>query len=483
MICFAKFAFIARNTATYTPHKDTDMAKKIIRPADIKERYSQRDELIPSIVNGNCILIAGSEIMLSKEKFPEYDGDSSKMLFSNLREWLIEDGTIGKENSAQTFTQLGKSTRNIDERIKQLLDDTAQYTIDEMPPTFVELIKSKHFRTVLTTTIDPYIYNLMREVWGDELKVMSIFSKTWEDGYDYEHEIERDSIIQTPPTLYYIFGRAFPDKKETRFAITDNDYIEVLTKWMGAGAPNNLLNYIRSKRIVALGCKFDDWFFRFFWYLMRGDIKGLTDGEVAISLNPDSESDSKLKEYFEAGNIHFEPDARKFIKETLDNLREHQLSEAAAIRERRKRGGIFLSYAHEDYDIAKRIFYRLTKEGFRVWFDNDKLKGGNNYDEEIREAIGECRIFIPILSAQTQEDLLNNNARYYKDTEWKLAQTHINADETRISVIPIRVPGYDERNSDNYNNLPPCIQKSSVFNIETSPISTLITIINEKLNK
>lgn len=471
------FAIAIKN---HTQH--TKMAKKIIRPTDIKERYSQRDELIPSIVNGNCILIVGSEIMLSKEQFPEYDGDSNKMLFANLREWLIEEEIIGKENSAQTFTQLTKTTKSIDDRIKKLLDDTEQYSTEEMPPTFVELIKSRYFRTILTTTIDPYIYNLMREVWGEELRVMSVFSNAWDDGYDYEYEIERDSIIQTPPTLYYIFGKAFPDKKDTRFAITDNDYIEVLTKWMGAGAPNKLLNYVRSKRIVALGCKFDDWFFRFFWYLMRGNIKGLTEGEVAISLNPESESDTKLKEYFETGNIHFEPDARKFIKETLELLKSQEQNEAETIKKERKHGEIFLSYAHEDYDVVKKIFYRLTKEGFKVWFDNDKLKGGNNYDKEIAEAISECRIFIPILSARTEEDLQNGNERYYKDTEWKLAQTHINADETRISVIPVRLPGYDERNSDNYNNLPPCIQKSSVFNLETTPISTLI-IINEKLNK
>lgn len=63
------------------------MGKKLIKPTDISNIYNQQDELIPSIVNGNCVLIVGSEIMLSKEEFPEYNGDSYKMIFENLKEW------------------------------------------------------------------------------------------------------------------------------------------------------------------------------------------------------------------------------------------------------------------------------------------------------------------------------------------------------------------------------------------------------------
>ncbi|MBQ3121101.1 MAG: toll/interleukin-1 receptor domain-containing protein [Bacteroidaceae bacterium] len=459
------------------------MAKKIIRPSDIRNRDNRNDELIPNIVNGNCILIVGSEIILSKEEFPEYDGDSHNMLFSNVREWLIEDNIISEGHKAQTFTQLSKDFNKIDEKIKELLENTGQFSVNEICPSLVQLVKSKYFRTVLTTTIDPYIYNLMREVWGDELRVMNIYCDKWEDGYDFKNEIDNDSIIQTPPTLYYIFGKGFPNKPGTRFAITDNDYIEVLSKWMSASAPTKLLNHVRSKRIVALGCKFDDWFFRFFWYLMRGTIKGLTDGEVAISLNPDSEIDNQLQEYLKGEKIHFEPDARKFIKETLEQLQAYQRSEEEEIKAQRRHGEIFLSYAHEDYDIVKKIFYRLTKEGYRVWFDNEKLKGGNNYDREIREAISQCRIFIPVLSSQVQSDLCSGATRYYKDTEWSYAQTHYNTDETKISILPLKILGYDERSSDNYGKLPQCIQKSTVFNLETSPMSTLIDTINNILDK
>lgn len=455
------------------------MAKKLIRPSDTKSIHST-GELIPNIINGNCVLIVGSEIMLSKELYPEYNGDSHKMIFENLREWLIESNIIGKEHSAQTFTQLSKDIKNIDEHIKGMLEDVYNFPSSEMSSPLIDLLKTRYFRMVITTTIDPYIYNLMREIWGDELRVMDINSNKWEDSFDFDYELSTNNLTPPPPTLYYAFGKAFPKASNTRFAITDNDYIEVISKWMGKNAPHKLLNYIHSNRIVALGCKFDDWFFRFFWYMLRGTVKGLTDGEVAISLAPQSETDSKLKEYFEYSKIHFEPDARTFIKNTLNHIKDHQQKEKETIKTLRHEGEVFLSYAHEDFDFAKKIFYRLTESGIKVWFDSAKMQGGNYYDREIREAIDRCRIFIPILSRQVQDDLRTDTSRYYKDEEWSMAQTHYNVGDLR--TIPVRLPGYNERDEANYKKLPTCIQSHTIFDLEKQRIEILIEIIHSTLN-
>ena len=458
------------------------MGKKLIRPTDITNNYHQQDELIPSIVNGNCVLIVGSEIMLSKEEFPEYNGDSYKLIFESLKNDLINDSIIGKDHNAQTFTQLAKNINNIDLRVKEYLHNENQFLVEEMSTALVELIKTRYFRIVLTTTFDPYIYNLMRDVWGDELRVMNINSNKWESDYDFENEVGDDSLSPLPPTLYYVFGKGFPNSPSTRFAITDNDYIEILAKWMGKSAPHKLLNYIHSKRILALGCKFDDWFFRFFWFLMRGSVQELTNGEVAISLNPEtSETDNKLKEYFEFGKIHFEPDARAFIKKTLNLLEEHKQNENQKITNSRRQGEIFLSYAHEDFDIVKKIFYRLVNSGFKVWFDAKKLDGGNNYDKEIPLAIANCKIFIPILSSQVQHDLQNDNPRYYKDTEWSIAQTYTNTSD--LTILPLKIWGYDERNAENINKLPPCIKDISVFDLERNQITMLVEKIKSLLNE
>ena len=46
----------------------------------------------------------------------------------------------------------------------------------------------------------------------------------------------------------------------------ENDAIKVTEKWF-CDKPDNLLTFLSNKTILALGTKFDDWLFRFFWFI------------------------------------------------------------------------------------------------------------------------------------------------------------------------------------------------------------------------
>jgi hypothetical protein len=43
---------------------------------------------------------------------------------------------------------------------------------------------------------------------------------------------------------------------------------------------------------------------------------------------------------------------------------------------------IFLSYAHEDIGTAKRIYQDLKRYGLGVWFDNESLLPGQNWENK-----------------------------------------------------------------------------------------------------
>lgn len=109
------------------------------------------------------------------------------------------------------------------------------------------------------------------------------------------------------------------------------------------------------------------------------------------------------------------------------------------------------------------------------------MRGGNTYKQEIHESIAQCKVFVPILSNQVQEDLRNETWRFYKDEEWVLAQAHCNT--SNLCVVPVRLPGYDERSTENHAKLPECIQSRTVFDIERQHIDTLIEIIHNMLNR
>jgi TolB-like protein/Tfp pilus assembly protein PilF len=83
---------------------------------------------------------------------------------------------------------------------------------------------------------------------------------------------------------------------------------------------------------------------------------------------------------------------------------------------------VFVSYAREDTAPAQRIADALRSHGVEVWFDRDELRGGDTWDQKIRRQIKECALFVPVVSAHTQE-----RSEGYFRLEWKLAveRTHL----------------------------------------------------------
>jgi TolB-like protein len=82
---------------------------------------------------------------------------------------------------------------------------------------------------------------------------------------------------------------------------------------------------------------------------------------------------------------------------------------------------IFLSYARDDAESAKRIADALRAFGMEVWFDQSELRGGDSWDAKIKTQIRTCALFMPIISAQTQK-----RTEGYFRREWKFGveRTH-----------------------------------------------------------
>ena len=79
-------------------------------------------------------------------------------------------------------------------------------------------------------------------------------------------------------------------------------------------------------------------------------------------------------------------------------------------------GAVFLSYASQDAEAAKRICAALRAAGIEVWFDQSELRGGDAWDQSIRRQIKTCALFIPVVSQHTHD-----RAEGYFRLEWKLA--------------------------------------------------------------
>jgi len=96
---------------------------------------------------------------------------------------------------------------------------------------------------------------------------------------------------------------------------------------------------------------------------------------------------------------------------------------------------VFLSYASQDAEAARRICEALRGAGIEVWFDQSELRGGDVWDQKIRQQIRDCALFVPIISKNTA-----SRGEGYFRLEWGLAdqRSHMMA-RNRTFIVPVCV--------------------------------------------
>ena len=105
---------------------------------------------------------------------------------------------------------------------------------------------------------------------------------------------------------------------------------------------------------------------------------------------------------------------------------------------------VFISYASQDADAAKRICDALRAAGIEVWFDQSELRGGDVWDRQIRQQIHDCRLFIPIVSAHTEA-----RVEGYFRREWKLAVDRTHDLSERVAfLVPLVIDSTSEAKAD-----------------------------------
>lgn len=94
---------------------------------------------------------------------------------------------------------------------------------------------------------------------------------------------------------------------------------------------------------------------------------------------------------------------------------------------------VFLSYASQDAEAARRVCEALRGAGIEVWFDQSELRGGEAWDVSIRRQIRSCRLFLPIISFNTQA----REEGYFR-REWNLAVSRtLDMAEDTAFLLPV----------------------------------------------
>lgn len=437
--------------------------------------------LAEQCIKGEYVLVLGSAVMLDRNTSP-----GSK--FNGNSEIMLSNGAAKYQKASLPFS------------ICQFLKEVYVHgllTKESLNPELKGLLCHRCFRTIVTTAYDPFLEIYLNELWKKQYKILNI-NADGKNGIKKDissSDIRPNEFNQTTPILYYAFGKAEYENLASNstikeFATTDNEKMKIVAQWLSDQAPKNFLKHLRHKRILAIGCKFDDWLFRFFWYMLQKDINHLDRGEVVFDYS--EASDIRLKEYLQSQRIEVFENAQEFMGNlaiAIKNVKEKAIMDLKSGNNDRLQTlgdkGIFISYAHEDFRIVNTLFKKLDEKGFNVWMDV-RLEASDKYDPRIESAIKQCKIFIPILSSTVKQTLESGEceSRYFYEKEWKIAEDCIfskdNIGDNNIIVLPIIVDSFDI--GKNYENrLKPFIKSIHSYDIGKQKLDVLINKLTELL--
>ncbi len=111
---------------------------------------------------------------------------------------------------------------------------------------------------------------------------------------------------------------------------------------------------------------------------------------------------------------------------------------------------IFISYSSDDIDAARRLHENLGEIGGDVaWFDKSALRGGDDWNRQIRSAIQRCTFFLPLISTNTEQ----RTEGFFRE-EWLEAAERSRKIQGRKFIFPIVIDPDYRGNMGSYSLVP-----------------------------
>lgn len=359
------------------------------------------DMLMTAINNENVVLVLGKELFT-------VEGEDGKEIL--LTDYVMREMAKKLELDPDEVSEFSELSYD-DHRWKwnQLKSQPYQKACEILNKINVEdihvpdgvrrLLATQKFKLVLTTTVNEMPLHLMEEVWGqgdDRVQCKQYIQRTQKE------DIADISI----PTVYYLFGKAC--KIQNGYMLTDDDLLNYLHGWLNSGAhPKGLSNVLIDKYILFLGCNYADWLYRFFFFSLKSARRGAY--RDSVGMLADSKLDKQLVKFLDRMNAGAYGNTHEFLQELVSRWEKY--------KEPTIRKEVFISYASEDYELAKEIAATFKSLKMDPWFDKRDLHSGEEYEERIREQIQNSSAIVVLLSKHS----LDKAPRFFK-REWKWAK-------------------------------------------------------------
>lgn len=287
------------------------------------------------------------------------------------------------------------------------------------------LLKSAKFPLILTTSLTNTIEKVLEE-YG--VKYDSKYFKAYQTGLN-NNGITPDNNILSSHIVYHIFGKY----GEKDLALSENAVLSYLYNLCSMTTmPKDLLDYVKNRYLLSMGCNFPDWCVRFLLYAIKRETLIANDPNLFIGGALQNNFDADLANFLTKINYCCDNSVEKFVKALSEKyqMERKDSKDNAAVK-------IFVSYYSEDLkdqqsaSFIRNLVKKLQNEGFDVFFF-EKLNSIEQYGywETIEKGLHQSRFFIPILTHRIEKkikllenptDTINKDCEPGFITEWKLA--------------------------------------------------------------
>ena len=316
----------------------------------------------------------------------------------------------------------------------------------EPPRTLIDLAAIEPLSLFVSTTFDPFMQRaLNRARYGgdDATRVLAFTPGRTKDLPDATYDT-------SVATVFHLFGRY---SISPEYAVTEEDTLEFMHLLQSdVKRPQNLFRELAQRDLLMIGNSFTDWVGRFFIRLTKQERVWMTATRSRFVADERVRNDSSLLAFLRQSpyvKVYTEGSPAQFVTEL-----HRRWSERAAQLERERKteertpfqiepGSVFVSYASDDRPFAKAVAGALAAEGLDVWFDQQELASGDDFERKIVSAIDRCAVFVPVISkACTQR-------RRFFFSEWRAAiDVSKKAGWTSRFLMPVVVDdiAYDDEN-------------------------------------
>ncbi len=272
-----------------------------------------------------------------------------------------------------------------------------------------ELAAISAFNLFISTTFDPLLENALNaERYGGQslTQKLSFFPEAaLKDLPVRKSELSR-------ATVYHLLGNVSPspeyvvwEEDALEFVCALHQYLPVMEK---------LARDLKEHGLLVIGLNFSDWLVRFFFRIIKQSrLSEARPNTEVLAVGPVAPGSEGMVMFFGGvtRNIHvIECDPSEFVLDLGRRWREKhpalegKKSEFVPPPEAEMPGGaIFMSYAREDEETARRIKAGLERHGCLVWYDRERLKPGGNWHNNLEDEVkGRCSLFLSIISRTTE---------------------------------------------------------------------------------